>query len=83
MEKPELLWASRRAKDVLRRQNMNVEFVPSTPENPAALEEHMAQTLNNEEPEPEPEPGITADDSSTNHQPQATAEKPYNPRHPS
>ena len=78
MDKLEQLWASPWSNDFLRRQNLNVEFGPATSENTAALREHIARTLD-DEPEPEPEAETMAHESSVNQQPQATAEKPYNP----
>ena len=53
---------------------MNVKFISATSENIAALQKHMAYTLDNDH-EPEPEPVVN--DSPSGHQPMA--EKPYNP----
>ena len=47
------LWASRSAKNALRRQNANLELIPSDPENTKALENYLME-IEVDEPDPEP-----------------------------
>jgi len=66
IDKLEGLWASPRMKDILRRRNVRTELVPSHPENTDALDQHLLDSEDMDDPPPLEEPPLAAKSKKQN-----------------
>ena len=84
IEKLEKLWASPRLKDMLRRENLKITYVPASPENTDILEQHMQEQVDIDEPALSPSttgnPRDTKRNTATQDKhPSDNVQKPYDP----
>ena len=84
IEKLEKLWASPRLKDMLRRENLKITYVPASPENTDILEQHMQEQVDIDEPALSPSTTGNPRDTKRNaanqdKHPSDNVQKPYDP----
>ena len=84
IEKLEKLWASPRLKDMLRRENLKITYIPTSPENIDILEQHMQEQVDIDEPTPtrstiDNPKGIKRTTATQDKHPSGNVEKPYDP----